>query len=149
MLSPRLLLWPLAGVIVVSLASSAYFYSFSSNPIEDSAENRWRDPSLQRHASLTADFNLLSKRNIWRLEGGAQNTQRVSREWSFLGTVIDGGNFALVWRSDVNQIVRVSEGDEIVPGVKVTRIDDNRLIYAEDGKELVTELFSTAKPGRQ
>lgn len=108
--------------------------------------DRWQEPTLRQRAGLPEDFNLVSNSRLWGdTVGNLQNAEPILR-WSFLGTVVEGGTFyALVWKSDLNQITRLVRGDEVVPGVNVVDIDHNSMNYVEAGELRMIRLFEGAE----
>ena len=131
------------GILLVIVLSSSYFYVRIPAVDPGSDMTAWSDPSLYAHESLAQDFNLLSNSDVWG-EGvmSPAGGPLVDEEWTYLGTVVDEQAFALVWKSDVNQIIRVSIDEEIYTGVKVLDIDDNSIRYLQDGDEKMIQLFA-------
>lgn len=145
--SLRLGLFVLGAVLVAMTTSAGFFYLELPGNRSEHPGDKWVRPALKQYSGLQQDFNLVSNRKLWIKERiTPEDSETDSLDWTYLGTVVDAGVFALIWRGDLDQIVRMEVGDEIAAGVKVLDIDNNSMRYTQDGKEKVVLLFDASKP---
>ena len=137
----------IVAVAVVSLASNSFFYLSFPDDDDRSVYTNQSVNQLQKYVGLQKDFNLVAAKKIWGSRkisaqsiGGAENGS-----WELLGIFNEAEQYALIWRSDQEQIVRLLVGDEIVSGLILSEIGSNGIRYQDSTSEVVVPLYSTTK----
>ncbi len=141
-------------VLAVSVCARIGFYfqlpNESGLPVTDARV----EIELKKYDGLQADFNLVAAKKIWGITvpSSGQNAGQEGAEdqrWQLLGILKEAEPFALIWRSQEGRVVRLSVGQEIIPGLTLSAVGNTGISYRSGDTEVMLSLYQLNTPDNQ
>ena len=124
--------------VIMAAASWISFSSMLQRNIPPQDTGDWSRPSLVQFDRLESSLEKLNASSDW---GETAHTTQAfvpdgqNLSWQLIGIVNRDDDFAICWLADSSELVRLSVGDEIVAGVRITAIDRSAVTYKDEQGE--------------